>query len=202
MLKVQWRLKPCLAAWILNNTESYSWSFSLTLSLDRHCVQWRYDETTATYLLLLQQKLHGKQPKILLPPKNSVMRGRVGSEVVSPLATSLVCQPLPPPAHLLLYHNLLMYRKLKHVISVIPLRQCGKIEYSYGSPYVALLQKFVTILIWCGLSASITEWSCRWLERNCCEDAQNIEFSVYSTFCPAYTALCVWSLFVVLVTAD
>ena len=33
------------------------------------CVQWGYDETTATYFLLLQQKLRGRKPTILLPPQ-------------------------------------------------------------------------------------------------------------------------------------
>ena len=32
-------------------------------------LQWNYDDTTATYLLLLQQKLRGKKPTILLPPQ-------------------------------------------------------------------------------------------------------------------------------------
>ena len=102
-------------------------SLSLSLSLPE---QWRYDETTAAYLLLLQQKLRGKQPKILLPPKydtfltqiveysftlflwhrlytipachlyisillshyrNSVVvTTRVGSDLMSPLLTSMV----------------------------------------------------------------------------------------------------------------
>jgi len=60
--------------------------------MEREILQWKYDEVTATYFLLLQQKHHGKEPTIMMPRKqpssSSVGSSDSGFSLPSPLITS------------------------------------------------------------------------------------------------------------------